>query len=170
MTSVDLSNYSGFFILGIIILAIAFINIAYKFDGKAGAGISLMATILGAFLSIGVANSLEFADATPEMVVTVCAGTIGLPLIYISIRLFQYMRIKYKDKLKKEINILSQEISELEKQIERKKSVLNLIKLLKICGGTIENIEHLDQIIDVRIIQKKIKIKNKKIQRLSNKL
>lgn len=101
MTSVDLSNYSGFFILGIIILATAFINIAYKFDGKTGAGISLMATILGCFLSIGIAKLLNFADATPEMVVTVCVGTIGLNLIYISIRLFRFMEIKYKDKLKK---------------------------------------------------------------------
>lgn len=62
------------------------------------------------------------------------------------------------------------EISDLEKQIEQKKSVLNLIQLLKICGSTIENIEQLDQLIDVRIIQKKINRNKIKIQYLSNKL
>lgn len=170
MTHIDLSNYSGLFILGIIILSATFIYMAYKFDGKAGVGISLLATILGCFLSIGIVKSLNFEDATPETVVTVCVGTIGLNLIYISIRLFQFMKIKYKDQLKKEINILYHEISDLEKQIEQKKSVLNLIQLLEMCGGTMENIEQLDQLIDVRIIQNKINSNNKIIQYLSNKL
>lgn len=75
-------DYAFLLICGIIAICVVLSYLSYKIDGSGSAIIAAGLSIGGAWISIGVVNVADFNDGSPETILTICIGTVTLPLIY----------------------------------------------------------------------------------------
>lgn len=147
MPNADLTNYAGLIILCIIIAVALLSCLGHRLYPNIGAAVSIVSAIVGCFVSMGIVNVAGFEDASLESVLTISIGTFLLPVLYNIIVLINWYKGKRKDRLQKKITMYLQEKNELEKAIKHNHAIVNLLTLLKCCGGDTENIEQHERLI-----------------------
>ena len=73
-------------------------------------------------------------------------------------------------KSEKKIQCIEKEIKSLEKELDYRQTIFNLIILIKTCGGDLREIESNKEFIEVNKINEEIKNKRLEIKRLQYKL
>ena len=170
MPDVDLSNYAGSLVFGILVIGTFLAFLGYKLHGSIGAGVSIFLTIVGMFVSLGIVNTMKFEDASMETVLTIPICTLLPPTIYSIYLISKWAENKRNDKLRQKIYNCQQELSELEKQLNHRNALLNFITLIKSCDGDMTDVEQRVELLNAKNITDAIKNKKNKIQRLSSEI
>lgn len=75
MSNIDLSDYAGLFIFGLISACALLSYMNYKIDGSGSAGVTALLSVVGMWISFGIVKLADFDDATPETVLNLCCHT-----------------------------------------------------------------------------------------------
>lgn len=166
----DLSNFAGIYILCIIggggLLALG----GYKMQGASGAGCSVLLSVVGMWISLIIVELNAFDDASIETVSTILLCSPILSIIY-NLSLFPKWKINKKNEIIREkIQCFEKEINSLEKELDYCHTIVNLIGLIKKCGGDLCEIENNKEFVDASKINEDIKNKRRKIEQLQYKL
>jgi hypothetical protein len=166
----DLSNFAGIYILCIIggggLLAWG----GYKMQGASGAGCSVLLSVVGMWISLIIVELNAFDDASIETVSTILLCSPMLSIIY-NLSLFPKWKItKRNEKIREKIQCFEKEINSLEKELKYCHTIVNLIGLIKKCGGDLREIENNKEFVDASKINEDIKNKRRKIEQLQYKL
>lgn len=166
----DLSNFAGIYILCIIggggLLAWG----GYKMQGASGAGCSVLLSVVGMWISLIVVELNAFDDASLETVSTILLCSPMLSIIY-NLSLFPKWKINKKnEKIREKIQCFEKEINSLEKELDYRHTIVNLIGLIKKCGGDLREIEKNKEFVDASKINEDIKNKRREIEQLQYKL
>ena len=139
-------------------------------QGTSGVGVSVVLAILGVWIASGIIKLCDFDDATPETVFTIMFFTLIPPSVYI-LSLFPKWKVNKKnDKIREKIQCIEKEIKSLEKELDYRHTIFNLIILITTCGGDLREIENNKEFIEANRLNEEIKNKRLEIKRLQYKL
>lgn len=145
----DLTEYAPLFMLIMFGIPILWSYIAYKVSGAEGIGFTAIWFFAGVAISFLIINANEYRDASPETIITLMVGTLGMTSVYgfynmkiIVIRSVEAKRLRMREAEYARIRaqIAQKEIS-LKKArlfVEKNKQVKNVITLLSMIDSDME--------------------------------
>lgn len=170
MPDVDLSDYAGLFILGIIITNIVWVVVGYKMNGKESAIASGALAVLGMWIGLGIVKVMDFDDATPETVLTIGIFSVLFSSIY-TLYVFSKLLSKRKlEKLQQKESAYRDEIARLEQDISERKSIFHLIQLINRCGCETAYFEKHSELSDMSRINDDINMKKAQLKDISSQI
>lgn len=170
MSSIDLSDYAGLFIFGLISACALLSYMNYKIDGGGSAGATALLSIVGMWISLGIVKLADFDDATPETVITISVVTIILPLIYSLAEIRSWASKRKTQAIKSRIHGLQVDLNCIENKLDYECKILNLISLLELCNANIQCIEQHPKLSAQKILINKAEGIKKTIAELSSQI
>ena len=170
MSNIDLSEYAGLIILGLISVCALLSYINYMIDGRGSAGATVLLSGAGIWISLGIVKLAGFDDATPETVITISVVTLIFPLIY-SLGEIQVWKSKRKTQaIKRRIHDLQTELNCIESKLNYERKILNLILLFEQCDVDVRCIEQHPKLSSQKMLINKAESIKKTIAELSSQI
>ena len=166
----DLSDFAGLFIFCIIGGGIFLGYSGYKMQGRFGAGSSAALAIIGMWIALGIIKACDFDDGSSETVFTIMFCTLIPPSIYNLSLYSKWKTDKKNEEIRRKIQCCEQEIKSLEKELDYRSTIFNLITLIKKCGGDLCEIENNKEFIEAAKINQEITGKKTEIRQLQYEL
>ena len=163
MSNIDLSDYAGLFIFGLISACALLSYMNYKIDGSGSAGATVLLSIIGMLISLGIVKLAAFDDATPETVITISVVTLILPLIYSLVEIRGWVS-------KRKIHDLQMDLNCVESKLNYECKILDLISLLELCNANVQCIEQHPKLSSQKILICKAEGIKKTIAELSSQI
>ena len=163
MSNIDLSDYAGLFIFGLISACALLSYMNYKIDGSGSAGATVLLSIIGMWISLGIVKLAAFDDATPETVITISVVTLILPLIYSLVEIRGWVS-------KRKIHDLQMDLNCVESKLNYECKILDLISLLELCNANVQCIEQHPKLSSQKILICKAEGIKKTIAELSSQI
>lgn len=170
MSNIDLSDYAGLFIFGLISICALLSYMNYKIDGSGSAGATALLSIVGMWISLGIVKLADFDDATSETAITICAVTLALPLIYSLVEIRGWASRRKTQAIKSRIQVLQTDLNYIESKLNYERKILNLISLLERCNADVGSIEQHQKFSSQKLLIKKADSIKKTIEDLSSQI
>ena len=170
MPNVDLSDYAGLLIFGIIIIKILLAVAGYKMNGEGSAIVSGALAVVGMWVGLGLVNLMDFNDATPETVITIGICSVLPSSVYILFDFSTWLQKRKFEKLRQKENAYREEISRLEQEISDRKTIFHLIQLINRCGCETVYFENHRELSDMNRITNDINMKKAQLKDISSQI
>lgn len=170
MSNIDLSDYAGLFIFGLISACALLSYINYKIDGSGSAGATALLSIVGMWISLGIVKLADFDDATPETVITISVVTLILPLIYSLVEIRGWASKRKTQAIKSRIHDLQKDLNSIESKLNYECKILNLISLFEQCNVDVRCIEQHPKLSSQKMLITKAESIKKTIAELSSQI
>ena len=152
MSNIDLSDYAGLFIFGLISACALLSYMNYKINGSGSAGATVLLSIIGMWISLGIVKLAAFDDATPETVITISVVTLILPLIYSLVEIRGWVSKRKTQAIKRKIHDLQMDLNCVESKLNYECKKLDLISLLELCNANVQCIEQHPKLSSQKIL------------------
>lgn len=170
MSNIDLSDYAGLFIFGLISACALLSYMNYKIDGSGSAGVTALLSVVGMWISLGIVKLADFDDATPETVLTICVVTLVLPLIYSLVEIRGFVAKRKTQAAMNRLHALQTDLDCIESKLNYESKTLNLISLLEQCNADVCCIEQHPKLSSQKTLINRAEGIRKKIEELSSQL